>query len=56
MQSSYLDKNKIDIFLKVFRNLSNYNIIWKYEADNLKDIPPNLLLVDWLPQNAILGK
>lgn len=53
--SSYLDGPNIEVFLEAIAELREFNFIWKYEADNLKDLPKNLLIRDWMPQNNILG-
>ncbi len=31
-------------------------VIWKWEADNMSDIPSNVMIRKWLPQQDILGK
>lgn len=30
-------------------------ILWKYEAESLSDIPPNIMIRKWFPQNDILA-
>lgn len=40
--------------LKMFGELKE-TVIWKYE-DVLKDVPKNVHLVRWAPQQSILGK
>lgn len=52
--SSFLGP-KIKVFLKAIAELKEYNFIWKYEANDLVDIPDNLFIDKWFPQNSILG-
>lgn len=40
--------------LKVFRGLKQ-TVIWKFE-DAIPDLPNNVHLVDWAPQQGILGE
>jgi glucuronosyltransferase len=44
-----------ETFLRVFSRLPQ-RIIWKWEKDGLSQIPDNVRLVDWLPQQDLLGK
>lgn len=30
-------------------------VLWKWDDDNIENLPSNILVGDWLPQNAILG-
>ncbi|KAF2894415.1 hypothetical protein ILUMI_11759, partial [Ignelater luminosus] len=41
-------------FLKVFAKLSQ-TVLWKFETDDLKTVPKNVIIRKWLPQNDILG-
>ncbi|XP_076274571.1 UDP-glycosyltransferase family 50 member B3 isoform X2 [Rhynchophorus ferrugineus] len=42
------------MLMTVFRNLPQ-RVLWKYEADDMTDIPSNVMLGKWLPQQDILG-
>ena len=43
------------IFIKAFSVLP-YRVLWKWEAnDNMPDLPRNVQLGKWLPQQDILG-
>jgi hypothetical protein len=44
-----------ETFLRVFSRLPQ-RIIWKWEKDGQSQIPDNVRLVDWLPQQDLLGK
>lgn len=32
-----------------------YKVLWKYEEDNLKDLPKNVVTKKWLQQQDVLG-
>lgn len=53
--SSFLGP-RVAIFLEAIAALEEYNFVWKYETDDLKDLPANLRISKWLPQNSILGR
>ena len=44
----------METFLDAFRQV-NYNVIITNKGENPKDIPPNVKIQTWLPQNDILG-
>ncbi len=54
IQSSFMPKHQVQMFLNVFGNLSQ-TILWKYEADDLDRIPANVKLQSWIPQSDVLG-
>lgn len=44
------------MLMTVFRNLPQ-RVLWKYEdEDDMLDLPSNVMLGKWLPQQDILGK
>ena len=43
-----------EIFLRVFVGLPQ-RIIWKWETDSLSQLQNNVKIVDWLPQQDLLG-
>ncbi|KAG7196862.1 hypothetical protein KM043_014498 [Ampulex compressa] len=49
-----LPKEVLSVFISAFAELP-YTILWKYEVDNLPDMPDNLVLRKWLPQEAVLA-
>nr|CAH7757405.1 unnamed protein product [Callosobruchus chinensis] len=53
VSSSQLNEVKKKTIIDTFRQLP-YSIIWKYEQDDLTDIPDNVLIVKWAPQQDIL--
>lgn len=45
--------------LKVFRNVFSQipqRVIWKWDGDIPEDTSPNVMMIDWLPQQDLLGK
>ena len=41
-------------FLQVFRQLS-YTVIWQYKGTKIENLPENVIPLEWLPQNDLLG-
>uniref|UniRef100_A0A6B2EIL5 Putative udp-glucuronosyltransferase n=1 Tax=Phlebotomus kandelakii TaxID=1109342 RepID=A0A6B2EIL5_9DIPT len=54
IQSSHFAKEKIQVLVKVFKKMEQ-RILWKYEGDDLKDLPSNVLLQKWIPQVDVLA-
>lgn len=54
VQSSYLPKEKLQMFLNVFKNLS-VSVLWKYEDTDIEMIPENVKIQKWLPQSDLLA-
>ena len=44
----------LDTFLKVFSQLPQ-RIVWKWNEKPIQNLPGNVLLKKWLPQQDILG-
>jgi glucuronosyltransferase len=42
------------VFLSVFGRLKQ-RVIWKWETEEMEDLPPNVKLSKWLPQQDVLG-
>ncbi|XP_053663357.1 UDP-glycosyltransferase UGT5-like [Anopheles marshallii] len=55
LRSSGMPPETLQVFLSLFRALPQYNFLWKWEADNIPNLPPNVLLQQWLPQNDVLA-
>lgn len=45
--------NRLCILADAFRNVKQ-NILWKWEDESLPNLPANVLVKNWLPQNDIL--
>lgn len=54
LQSSDLG-DQTRIFLEAIKQLKEYNFIWKLDVQDQTNLPSNLLIKEWLPQNRILG-
>lgn len=54
LKSSDLPPEKLAIFVNTFRKLKQ-RVLWKFEGDNVKDLPPNVMVKQWLPQDDILA-
>ncbi|XP_058056810.1 UDP-glycosyltransferase UGT5-like [Anopheles bellator] len=56
MRSSGMPEETLQVFLTVFRNLPHARFLWKWEAETAPaNLPPNVLLQKWLPQNDVLA-
>lgn len=51
--SSLPEKNR-QMFVKVFSSLKQ-RVLWKWDQESMPDLPPNVLLKKWVPQQDILG-
>ncbi|VVC94556.1 unnamed protein product [Leptidea sinapis] len=52
-QSSKLPQETLQMFIRVFSNLP-YDVLWKWEIDELPGKPPNIKISKWLPQSDLL--
>ncbi|XP_055841135.1 UDP-glucosyltransferase 2 isoform X2 [Episyrphus balteatus] len=51
-----IGKERLEAFLTVIKSFPKYNFLWKIEREDIfKDVPKNLLIRKWLPQNDILA-
>jgi glucuronosyltransferase len=56
VRSDEIGKENIAAVLEAFRLIPDYNFLWKFEtSEMLQDLPANVLIRDWLPQNDILA-
>ncbi|XP_046386464.1 UDP-glucosyltransferase 2-like [Ischnura elegans] len=57
VRSEFLPKEKLEIILDTFRGLGpDIRVLWKFDPEKpLENIPPNVLLKKWLPQEDVLG-
>ncbi|ODM89983.1 UDP-glucuronosyltransferase 2C1, partial [Orchesella cincta] len=49
-----MPENYRKVFLNVFSRLKQ-RVIWKWETETMADLPPNVKLSKWLPQQDVLG-
>uniref|UniRef100_A0A1Q3FSB8 UDP-glucuronosyltransferase n=1 Tax=Culex tarsalis TaxID=7177 RepID=A0A1Q3FSB8_CULTA len=54
LQSSEIPPAKRATLLKVFSKLKQ-RVIWKFETDTIEDVPKNVMIRKWAPQNDILA-
>lgn len=54
IKSKFLDVSKRKIINEVFSELP-YDILWKFEDEELEGKPPNVKISKWLPQQDVLG-
>jgi glucuronosyltransferase len=54
VRSDKISPEKLNAVLETFRALPQ-RVLWKWESDQLPNLPPNVMVRKWLPQNDILG-
>lgn len=54
VQSKELGLEVQQMFLKVFKSL-RYDVVWKFETDDLPNKPDNVMISKWLPQADLLA-
>ncbi|XP_055597965.1 UDP-glucosyltransferase 2-like [Uranotaenia lowii] len=53
LRASTLPKPKRDAIFSALKRLP-YKVLWKWEDDNMDNIPPNVVIRKWLPQRDVL--
>lgn len=53
-RSADLQKEKLDLLINSFKKVKQ-RIIWKFEDESLPNLPENVLIKAWLPQDDILA-
>ena len=51
---SQMKKEKLDMFIGMFRTLKQYSFIWKCDVD-IEDLPGNVKILNWLPQQDLIA-
>ncbi|ODM91207.1 UDP-glucuronosyltransferase 2B18 [Orchesella cincta] len=54
VKAKNMPENYRKVFLNVFSRLKQ-RVIWKWETETMPDLPPNVKLSKWLPQQDVLG-
>ncbi|CAD0199656.1 unnamed protein product [Chrysodeixis includens] len=54
IRGSSLPPKRFDAILRIFALLPQ-RIIWKWETDDIKDLPENVMVLKWLPQYDLLN-
>lgn len=56
LRSDMIGEQRIKMIVEAFREIPDYNFIWKFEtSEMLPNLPSNVKISDWLPQNDILA-
>ncbi|XP_053687396.1 UDP-glucosyltransferase 2-like [Sabethes cyaneus] len=55
VRSDQLGSERQRMFIEAMRNIPDYNFLWKFESDLSFDLPKNVIIRKWLPQNDILA-
>lgn len=54
MRSVDLPTDKLNAFIETFRLLKQ-KVLWKFENETLPNMPSNVMIRKWLPQNEVLA-
>lgn len=54
LKSADLPKEKQKLLLNVFGSLKQ-RVLWKFEDESIKNLPKNVMIKKWLPQDSILA-
>ena len=49
-----MPQHALDAFLRVFAEIPQ-RVIWKWDGQKLENASDNILFIDWLPQQDLLG-
>lgn len=55
VHSHLLTEDKIKVILDTLKELP-YKVLWKYASDDLPEIPRNVRIINWVPQQDVLSK
>ena len=54
VKPSEMGEEKMKVFLETFARLS-YTVIWKWDGEVMADLPSNVILQSWVPQQDLLA-
>lgn len=54
VKGSHLPMYQVEMFLRQLSQIKQ-KVLWKWESDNLPELPPNVVVRKWFPQVDILG-
>ncbi|XP_054737750.1 UDP-glucosyltransferase 2-like [Anastrepha obliqua] len=54
VQGKDMPPEKLQVFLDVFSQLKQ-RVLWKFENDSIANLPKNVMIKKWMPQNDILA-
>lgn len=49
-----MPEERRQLFIRVFSKLKQ-QVLWKYETETMPDLPKNIKLSKWFPQQDVLG-
>lgn len=49
-----MPKERLNAFIETFRLLKQ-KVLWKFENETLPNMPSNVMIRKWLPQNDVLA-
>lgn len=55
LKSKDIPPAELAIFMQVFEEFGDVRVLWKYEADDVDQMPKNVLARKWMPQNDVLA-
>lgn len=55
VRSETMSEEKKQVFLSAFAEIPQ-RVLWKWEANYTSDLPSNMKLAKWLPQQEVLGE
>ncbi|XP_055606988.1 UDP-glucosyltransferase 2-like [Uranotaenia lowii] len=55
IRSDKIGADRQKMFIEAFRQIPQYNFLWKFESNLELDLPPNVLIKSWMPQNSVLA-
>lgn len=55
IKASKIPRTTVSYLLSEFAKI-NQTVLWKWEDDQLPDLPKNVIVRKWFPQNDILSK
>jgi len=54
VKATHLPRHQVDMFMRQLGQI-NRTVLWKWESDDLPELPPNVVVSKWFPQTDILG-
>lgn len=56
LRADDLPDEKIQLFINVFHEFSDYNFLWKFENnETIENLPKNICIKAWVPQSDVLA-